>query len=354
MQYDFFLSYRRTDQALARSLAGALEGRGARVWWDDRIEAGEDWREAIVTSLEASEALVILFSDACNSSKQLRKELAVADHLDKQVIPVLIEPTVPRGHFLYELAALNWLQIHPDPASRVGELSERLVAEIGLVPAGEQSGPAALEEVSGGGALAFDEDRMAEAAPPAAASPAPAARKKAPAAPKASRSAPHKARKAQRNFLAFKWYEVLSALLFACLPVLGNLSQPPEGRLQTTSVLALDYAMVALLVLIVIAIVVFPFRYFFRRLRARAALFFHLASVWSLSALLGVLSAFHPELAEEGLGLSENVAVYMLVWGIITFVMSLLAFLIYGALHFQRSLRQLKSNTEIVGAPKTA
>lgn len=354
MQYDFFLSYRRTDQALARALAGALEGRGARVWWDDRIEGGEDWREAIVTNLEASEALVILFSDACNASKQLRKELAVADLLDKQVIPVLIEPTVPRGHFLYELAALNWLQIHPDPASKIGELSERLVAETGLAPVAEQSGSSALADDSDGYALAFDESSFAGAAPPAAASPAPAARKRAAPAPKVARARPAKEKKPHRNLLAFKWYEVLLALLLAGLPILGNMAVPPEGRVQTPTVLALDYAMVALLVLIFIAIIVFPFRYFFRRLRARTALFFHLASVWLLSAALGILSAFHPEFAEDTAGLGENVLVYMLVWGGLTFLMSLLAFLIYGALHFQRSLRQLKSNTEVVGAPKTA
>lgn len=350
MLYDFFLSYRRTDQALARSLAGALEDRGARVWWDERIEGGEDWREAIVANLEASGTLVILFSDACNASKQLRKELAVADMLNKQIIPVLIEPTVPRGHFLYELAALNWLQIHPDPASKIGDLSARLVAELDLPQEREMSSappPAAAEEAAGAG-LALEE------APPETASPAPVARKRAAPAPKVARTRPDKDRKVHRNFLAFKWYEVLAALLLACLPLLGNLANPVEGRVQTPTVLALDYVMVTLLVLIFIAIIVFPFRYFFRRLRARAALFFHLASVWSLSAIVGVLSAFHPELAEETMGLGENAALFILVWGVITFVMSLLAFLIYGALHFQRSLRQLKSNTEMIGAPKKA
>ena len=35
----------------------------------------------------------------------------MADHLDKDVIPVLIEQTRPRGFFLYELAALNWISV---------------------------------------------------------------------------------------------------------------------------------------------------------------------------------------------------------------------------------------------------
>ena len=93
---DIFLSYRRTDKEFVGRLVAVLEGLGPSVWWDDEIGGGEDWRDAIIENLASSRCLVIVFSEACNSSKQLRKELAVADHLDKEVIPVLIEQTEPR------------------------------------------------------------------------------------------------------------------------------------------------------------------------------------------------------------------------------------------------------------------
>lgn len=342
MAHDFFLSYRRTDQPLARALAAALMARGARVWWDDRIQPGEDWRDAIVSNLETSSALVILFSEACNSSKQLRKELALADMMDKAVIPVLIEPTQPRGHFLYELAALNWVQIHPDPESRIDGLADKLAADLDI-PARREK--AALEEEAPARRAIGEAGSSAPVTAPAP-SRQKAARK--PTAPRKLKSAKPATR---RNFLAFKWYEVMLALLLACLPIIGNLTQPPEGRAQTGLVLALDYAMVVLVALILIAILVFPFRYFLRRLRARAALFYHLASVWSLSGLLGILSAFHPEMLDENFGTGTNILLFIFVWGMITLGFSLIAFAIYGLLHFQRSLRQLKSNTEIIGAP---
>ena len=66
MAYDFFLSYRRADQALAKQLVEALESRGATVWWDDKIAAGVDWRDAIVENLMEAHTLVILFSEECN------------------------------------------------------------------------------------------------------------------------------------------------------------------------------------------------------------------------------------------------------------------------------------------------
>jgi hypothetical protein len=341
MAHDFFLSYRRTDQPLARALAAALMSRGARVWWDDRIEAGKDWRDAIVSNLETSRSLVILFSEACNSSKQLRKELALADMMDKVIIPVLIEPTQPRGHFLYELAALNWVQIHPDPASKINDLADKLAADLDI-PA--RRGQAALEEAPARRAIA----EAGSSAPVTA--PAPA-RQKAARKPAALRKVKPAKPATRRNFLAFKWYEVLVALLFACLPIIGFLQEPPPGRVQTILVLTLDYVMVVLVALILIAILVFPVRYYLRRLRARAALFYHLASVWCLSGLLGFLSAFHPEMLDENFGTGTNILLFVFVWGMITLGFSLIAFAIYGLLHFQRSLRQLKSNTEIIGAP---
>ena len=66
------------------------------LWYDQLLQGGEDWRDGIVKALSQSKVLVILFSDASNSSIQLIKELAVADSVGKTVIPVLIENTEPR------------------------------------------------------------------------------------------------------------------------------------------------------------------------------------------------------------------------------------------------------------------
>jgi TIR domain len=127
---DVFLSYRRTDKEFVGKLVAVLESLGPSVWWDDEIGGGEDWRDAIIENLASSRCLVIVFSEACNSSKQLRKELAVADHLDKEVIPVLIEQTEPRGFFLYELAPLNWISIHPAPMEKLDSVARLLVERL--------------------------------------------------------------------------------------------------------------------------------------------------------------------------------------------------------------------------------
>ena len=131
MAHDFFLSYRRADKAFARSLVEEITARGATIWWDEMIPAGVDWRDAIADNLNSAEVIIILFSEACNDSKQLRKELALADDLNKMVIPVLIEDTKPKGHFLFELAARNWIQAFPEAERKIDSLSVKLLEIVG-------------------------------------------------------------------------------------------------------------------------------------------------------------------------------------------------------------------------------
>ncbi len=122
MGFDIFLSYSRVDQAVADEFFKAASKRGLTLWYDQLLQGGEDWRDGIVKALSQSKVLVILFSDASNSSIQLIKELAVADSVGKTVIPVLIENTEPKGAYLYELAARNWIRLYPNPIHKMDEL----------------------------------------------------------------------------------------------------------------------------------------------------------------------------------------------------------------------------------------
>lgn len=135
-KYDIFISYRRSDRELVATVTRRLEARGVGVWYDAEIEGGADWRETIVEALTHSDMLAIFFSEECNNSRQLKKELAVADQLAKPVVPILIENTQPRGAYLYELADRNWIQMFPDPMERIDELVDHLATLAGKSPGG--------------------------------------------------------------------------------------------------------------------------------------------------------------------------------------------------------------------------
>ncbi|HSQ09095.1 MAG TPA: toll/interleukin-1 receptor domain-containing protein [Burkholderiaceae bacterium] len=142
MASDIFLSYSRADQQLADQFVKIACERGLSVWYDQMIEGGDDWRSKIVDAVSSAKALVILFSDHSNGSRQLIKELAIADSFQKLVIPVLIANCQPRGAYLYELAARNWVNLHPDPSTRLAPLIENLLKEIGSGDSGSSSAPA--------------------------------------------------------------------------------------------------------------------------------------------------------------------------------------------------------------------
>jgi hypothetical protein len=58
--YDVFLSYPRAEAALAGSVARALEQAGLDVFWQDRLVAGENWRDAIWQALAESSAMIAI------------------------------------------------------------------------------------------------------------------------------------------------------------------------------------------------------------------------------------------------------------------------------------------------------
>lgn len=132
MGYDIFLSYSRPDRQLAEQFVQTAAARGVNVWFDEKIEGGQDWRERIVDALGSAKALVILFSQHSNASTQLIKELAVADDLRKRVIPVLVSDCEPRGAYLYELASRNWINIYPSPETRLAPLIDDLTKQLAM------------------------------------------------------------------------------------------------------------------------------------------------------------------------------------------------------------------------------
>ena len=132
MTNDIFLSYSRNDRLLAEQFVKTAASRGVNVWFDENIEGEQDWRARIVDALGTTKALVILFSEYSNGSRQLIKELAIADKTGKLVIPVLISNCEPQGAYLYELASRNWINIYPNPETRLAPLIDILMTQLEL------------------------------------------------------------------------------------------------------------------------------------------------------------------------------------------------------------------------------
>lgn len=346
MAHDVFLSYRRTDQALAQKLVQSLQTQGVSVWWDQMIEGGEDWREAIVENLTSARALVILFSEECNTSKQLKKELSIADSLDKEVIPVLIEDTKPKGHYLYELSARNWLQVHPNPEAKMAELAGRLAQELPTPNAGSSPWATAAASTTIGG------QPSGGVSIPAAPTPAPTPKPQPEPALQAetveklvAASEKLEAKEKDRNdFMPFKWYEIVIALALGGLTALGGFDYE-TGEVITGS-FSLDFLGMSALSLLIIAMLVFPFRYYFRRRRVGRAVKYYAISVLILIVAVGAIMGIHPDIMDDTMGAGENLAM-MLFGSILLFgFFSVITFGTYGLMHWQRTRRVFNRHVE--------
>jgi TolB-like protein/Tfp pilus assembly protein PilF len=87
---DIFLSYSRDDQAIARRFADGFERAGLGVWWDQTLNAGEDYDEVTERALAEARAVVVLWSAKSVSSRWVRAEATQADR-NGTLVPVMVE-----------------------------------------------------------------------------------------------------------------------------------------------------------------------------------------------------------------------------------------------------------------------
>ncbi|MGY6552536.1 MAG: TIR domain-containing protein [Erythrobacter sp.] len=69
-----FLSYSRTDLACARPVVALLEGAGFDLWWDGKLEGGENYLKTTEAALEGADCVVVLWSRAAVDSHWVRDE----------------------------------------------------------------------------------------------------------------------------------------------------------------------------------------------------------------------------------------------------------------------------------------
>lgn len=356
MKYDIFVSYRRSDRELVAAVVRRLEARGVGVWYDANIEGGADWRETIVQALTDSDMLAIFFSEECNSSRQLKKELAVADSLGKPVVPILIENTQPRGAYLYELADRNWIQIFPDPEAHIEELVEHLATLAGKTDgglAGSRPGealkkaapaPAARSAAANDETLEEREQKLDDAIGELITESVDPGR----AAPKTVQDyvgrvgSGGKPIRKLADVPPFRWIDLAFLIpvwiAIAWWRIAASVNAEPKEDLDAV---AAAIALMGLLATGLYGALVFPARYYLRRRPLVEALWKYLASsaMIFIAAVGVVLTGMSRGYLEESMFVE-----FLEVFGIAWVVFTLIAFAVYGVLAGQRAIRSFRSN----------
>jgi hypothetical protein len=146
---DFFLfvSHVAENRSSAMEIVDELERRGTRCWIAPRdIRPGMPFDDAIVEAIEASRAMLLIFSDLCNESEYIRREVTVAGESRKTIIPFRIEDAQPRKGLRVRLSDLNWIDAFVSRERAIDELVKSFVPNAND-PRRPDPAPSAMRDV---------------------------------------------------------------------------------------------------------------------------------------------------------------------------------------------------------------
>lgn len=89
-----FLSYAREDRSCAERLARVLEEHGHDVWWDRRLDGGEEFGAEIEAALDRSDVVLVAWSKESVKSRWVRDEAAAGGDTGR-LVPVTIDGSRP-------------------------------------------------------------------------------------------------------------------------------------------------------------------------------------------------------------------------------------------------------------------
>jgi formylglycine-generating enzyme required for sulfatase activity len=136
-----FVSQVSEDLAAAMQIVEELERRGVRCWIAPRdVRPGEPFDDEIANAIENSRAMLLIFSERCNTSEYIRREVTVAGESHKAVIPFRIENVEPKRGLRVRLSDLHWLDGFASREQAIDELVRTFPA------ANDKAVPAAVAE----------------------------------------------------------------------------------------------------------------------------------------------------------------------------------------------------------------
>ena len=89
-----FLSYARENRGSAEAIAKTLETAGHDVWWDRRLDGGEEFADEIEAALAKADVVVVAWSKDSVKSRWVRDEAAEGGDSGR-LIPVCLDTSLP-------------------------------------------------------------------------------------------------------------------------------------------------------------------------------------------------------------------------------------------------------------------
>jgi adenylate cyclase len=131
---DVFLSYARSDEPEAIRIVEALREQGFSVWRDDELPAHRAYADVIQERLQASKAVIVLWSAAAVTSEWVRAEADAARH-NRTLVQATVDRSLPPMPFnqiqCADLSGWTGAPQHPG--------WQKLTASVSTLVRGEQA-----------------------------------------------------------------------------------------------------------------------------------------------------------------------------------------------------------------------
>jgi hypothetical protein len=88
---DIFISYSHDDLEKVRYVVELLQIADQSVYFDEKLQAGQDWKQALRDAISGNDVFMYLLSETSIASEWCRWEYVNAVRLQKAIIPVLLE-----------------------------------------------------------------------------------------------------------------------------------------------------------------------------------------------------------------------------------------------------------------------
>jgi WD40 repeat protein len=141
-----FVSYAHQDKALVYPELLRIRSLGLRVWYDEGIEPGSEWPEAIASALKRAAAFVVLITPAAVASRNVRNEINVALSWGKPFFAVhLAQTELPPGLELqmgHVQGIMRWRMDEGSYARKLGRTLASYADPGNAVPPAEPPAPA--------------------------------------------------------------------------------------------------------------------------------------------------------------------------------------------------------------------
>ena len=130
-----FISYSRLDRSKIDQLADRLGHANYDCWIDQEdMRSGDLWRDQIVKAIKNCDLFILALSPNSVQSRDVRKELDLAEDNKKRVLPVIIQPVEIPSVMAYQLAGIQYIDLTTDFETGIQSLLNDLSVPVSPTP----------------------------------------------------------------------------------------------------------------------------------------------------------------------------------------------------------------------------